>query len=78
MYSDARVLSLVQKQHGQRGVRELQGNSLRKALYILQQHLVSVCLLDSLCIRCWIMFVCGIVKTASCVGDAVHLGQLIA
>lgn len=52
VYSDARVLSLVQKQHGQRGVRELQGNSLRKALYILQQHLVSVCLLDSLCIGC--------------------------
>ena len=41
VYSDARVLSLVQKQHGQRGVRELQGNALRKALHTVQQHLVS-------------------------------------
>lgn len=41
VYSDTHVLSLVQKQHGQRGVRELQGNSLRKALYALQQDLVS-------------------------------------
>lgn len=48
VYSDTRVLSLVQKQHGQRGVRELQGNSLRKALHTLQQHLVSVGLMDSL------------------------------